>query len=275
VLAPVPAPTEGLISNFNYFLDNGGAVLTGVSVTVKFNADFVSTANGYSFQFNCYSQEGPTISTEWQQFVIYASPSSTQLIARIDTWNGTALTDELNRIDQALATLPTPTINAGDAFTIALTYDSSNGPGTVTGANYSVTNAAGQLLGSTQIKIVNQTLLTTGQPATALNLAPIVAFQFNIGGDYGKATETFASGTGTITYASNNPLTVETVEPKAYTDFGDGTAEDGNVVFGQLPVSNSPAVTQTFQVVPEATHRAHRRRPAGRHQLPPPPDHLR
>jgi hypothetical protein len=272
VLAPVPAPPQGLISNFNYFLGNGGPALTGVAVKVTFDAPFVSTVNGYSFQFNCYSTEGPTITTEWQQFVIYASPNSTQLVARIDTWNGTALSDELNRIDTNLANLPSATIDAGTTFDIVLTYDSSNGAGTVTGAIYTVKDGFGNELGTAQITIVGNTLRTTNQAATALNLAPIAAFQFNIGGDYGGNTGTFASGGGTITYASNEPLTVTTLEP-TYTDYNGGTAEDGNVVFGQLPISNSAVVTQTFQVVPApgATGQIRRRAPY-RHVLPPPDD---
>jgi hypothetical protein len=108
----VPPPT-GLTGNVNYFLDAGGNAITGLSATIEFSVDFVSSSNGYSFQLNGYPTEGPAITTEWQQFVIYASPGSTQLWARIDTWNGTALSDELNRIDVALATLPSATIPPG------------------------------------------------------------------------------------------------------------------------------------------------------------------
>ena len=179
----VPAPKEGLVSNFNYFLTDYGNPLTGVDVTVTFEQDFVSTSNGYSFQLNCYSTEGPTITTEWQQFVIYALPGSTQLVARVDTWSGTALSDELNRIDVALANLPSPTIPAGYSFNILLGFDSSNGPGTVHEAVYQVADNTGKVLGNVPITIIGNKLRTTGQPSTVANLAPIAALQFNIGGD--------------------------------------------------------------------------------------------
>jgi hypothetical protein len=272
VQTPVPAPPQGLISNFNYFLDNNDNPLTGLEVTVNFTADFVSTANGYSFQLNCYSIEGATITTEWQQFVVYASPSSTQLVARIDTWAGTAASQELNRIDVNLANLPTPTFDAQYSFKIQLTYDSSNGPGTVTGAVYTVYDETGTSIGSVPITIVGQTLRTTGLPATSANLAPIVALQFNIGGDYGSNVGTFSSGAGTITYATNNPLTVVTSEP-GYTDFDDGTGESGNIVFGELPASNTQQVVQTFTVVPAGAPGGmaqELRRVPGGHALPAP-----
>jgi hypothetical protein len=151
--AGIVPPPAGLTGNVNYFLDEGGNAITGLSATIEFSVDFVSSSNGYSFQLNGYSTEGPTITTEWQQFVLYASPNSTQLWARIDTWNGTALSDELNRIDVQLATLPSATIPAGYSFNIELTY-TNDGTGTVTGANYTVTDGNGNNVGSASITIV-------------------------------------------------------------------------------------------------------------------------
>src|SRR5271170_5375000 len=162
--AGIVPPPAGLTGNENYFLDAGGNPVTGLSATIEFSVDFVSSSNGYSFQLNGYSTEGPAITTEWQQFVIYASPGSTQLWARIDTWSRTALADELNRIDVALANLPSATIPAGYALKMTLTY-TDDGTGTVTGAVYSVTDNAGNTLGSVTITIVGQTLRTTGKPA--------------------------------------------------------------------------------------------------------------
>ena len=85
----VPAPPEGLISNYNYFFANRGENLMDVSATLNFDDDFFTTTNGFSLQFYGYSAaETGTIPT-WQQYVIYLSPSSTQLWARIDNWYGT------------------------------------------------------------------------------------------------------------------------------------------------------------------------------------------
>jgi hypothetical protein len=265
----VPAPSGGLLGNVNYFLEDGGNPLTAVSATVKFTVDFDSSSNGYSFQLNGYSTEGENITTEWQQFVIYASPGSSQLWARIDTWSGTALTDELNRIDVALANMPSTTIKAGYAFKMELTY-TSDGTGTVTGAIYTVTDETGKTLGSVTITIVGQILRTTNKPATSANLAPIAALQYNIGGDYGGNFATLSSGAGTITYAATNPLSVVNVEPN-YTDFDDGTAENANLTFGPLANTANQVVIQSFVVTPTAGARPQERAVGRRgHALPPP-----
>jgi len=245
----VAAPSEGLISNFNYFFTDHGKPLTGVEVQVTFQQDFVSTINGYSFQLNCYSTEGPTITTEWQQFVIYADPGSTQLWARIDTWSGTALSDELNRIDTPLANLPSTTIPAGYSFTILLGFDGSNGAGTITSAVYQLVDNNGTAVGNAEITIVGHILRTTGKPATVGYLAPIAAFQFNIGGYGGSKTATLSEGGwGTACYRANNSIHPLTSEPTSYTDFDDGTGESANLIFGAVPGTPNQLFRQWFQV---------------------------
>jgi hypothetical protein len=268
----VPAPSGGLVGNVNYFLEDGGKPLTGVTATVNFTVDFDSSSNGYSFQLNGYSTEGTGITTEWQQFVIYASPSSTQLWARIDTWSGTALTDELNRIDVALAKMPSATIKAGYAFKMQLTY-TNDGTGTVTGAIYTVTDETGKTLGTTTIGIVGQTLRTTGKPATSANLAPLAALQYNIGGDFGGNFATLSSGAGTIVYTATNFLSVVNAEP-SYTDFDDGTAENANLTFGPLANTANQVVTQSFVVTSSAGTEPQERLTARRGHVLPPPDNL-
>ena len=265
--AGIVPPPAGQTGNLNYFLDAGGDAITGLSVTMEFSVDFTSSAKGYSFQLNGYSTEGPAITTEWQQFVIYAAPNSGQLVARIDTWNGTALTDELNRIDVALATLPSATIPAGYSLNITLTY-TDDGTGTVTGASYTVYDNSGNNIGSQNITVVGQTLRTTGLPATSANLAPLAALTFNIGGQWGGEDATLASGAGTITCSADNLLGAATNEP-GYTDFDDGTAESANVLFGPLEDTASQQVTQSFAVVTSGSVPARRRRPPGSRFLPP------
>jgi hypothetical protein len=97
-------------------------------VTVTITSDFVSSANGYSFQLNCNSTEGPTVTTQWQQFLIYANPGSSQLVASVQTWSGTSITDVLNNIHVPFANLPSATLPAAYKFNIALTYFNSNLP---------------------------------------------------------------------------------------------------------------------------------------------------
>ena len=266
----VAPPAGGLVSNVNYFLDAGGQPLTDVAATMNFDSDFASDANGYSFQLNCYSTEGPNITTEWQQYVIRAAANSTELLALINNWSGTALADELIYDQVVLATLPSPTIPAGYSCTIALTYD---GDDNVTGAVFTVRDETGKSVGSTTLGIVGQTLQTTHKPATTANLAPIAAFQFDIGGVGGGTRATLTEGVGTITYSATNTLTVVAAKP-AYTDFDDGTAESANLIFDPLPQAPSQEVSQSFVVT--ASGAADRRvlppigtLSLGRHTLPP------
>ena len=278
VVQTVPAPAGLGNGNVNWNLGGQTVAITGLSVTVEFTSDFVSAANGYSFQLNCYSTE-PS-STEWQQFVIWCRPNDTflpslsLLWARIDTWSGTASTDELNRIDAPLCFLPTPTIPKRYGFTITLNYHST---GIVGGATYTATDGTGQSVGSATISILGQTLRTTNQPATTANLAPIAAFEFCIGGYGGSTTATLTSAAGKITYNATPALAVSTTEP-TYTAFNDpGTGENANLLFGPMPwpwsLNMTNLNTQVMQVFElptgSPTELLLKARP-GAHSLPPP-----
>jgi hypothetical protein len=210
VAPTVPQPLLGLATgNSNYFIESDSEALTGAWVTVTITKDFVSSANGWGFQLNCYSTEGPTVTTSWQQFVIYATPGSNQVMAAVNTWGNPPARSELNIILQPLATLPSPTIPKGYSLNIALTYlGNSEGytidpTSIISGATYSVTDDKGNSVGSTTISIVGNNLQTTGNPATAANLAPIAAMQLNICGDYNKAQATLTGGAGKITYGAD------------------------------------------------------------------------
>ncbi len=263
-LVQVPAPPGGLRSNVNYFLENGGTPLSGVEVTVKFETDFVSAANGFSFQLNCYSTDQNADTTRVQQYVIYADPGSTQLVARIDTWSATLV--ELNRIDQNLGNLATPTIGAGSSLTITLLYLAGD-TNDVAGAIYGATDGQGVVVGNTAIAIVGQNLLTTGNAATVANLAPIAALTFNIGGNYGSTVADLTQAKGTVTYKAINPLNVVNSQP-SYTSPESGTKERANLVFGTLPgTSSDQVITQSFQA---AVLSAVQMAPGRGHALPPP-----
>ena len=235
-----PPPSTGLVSNHNYFLEENGNSLLGLSVTVNIDVDFISSANAWSMQLNAYSAAGD--STGVQQYVVYVSPNSTQLVARIDNWDS-SLT-EIIRTDVNLATLPSTTLPAGYAITITLNNDAN---GNVTGATFSVTDKNGNSLGKVTTNIVGQTLRTTNKKATSANLAPIRAFQFNIGGDYGGARATLTSGAGTILYTASNLLSVINTAPSYVDDQSATTVESANLIFGPMPASASNALTQSFQ----------------------------
>jgi hypothetical protein len=125
---------------------------------------------------------------------------------------------------------------AGYAFNIALIYfndyppDGYNDPSAlVSGATFTVTDRAGKSLGSTTITIIGNTLLTTNEPATVANLAPLINLTLNIGGYGDSALATLARGAGTVTYAAAVGLTVVSPQPLAWTE------ENANVVFGPMP----------------------------------------
>jgi hypothetical protein len=272
VAAPaVAAPEGGFTGNVNYFLEDGGTPLTGVSVTITFDSNFVSSANGYSFQLNCFCTEGPEITTEVMQFVLYALPDSGQIFSRIDTWgdyNGKF--SELNRIDVALSNLVGTAIDKGFSFNFQLTYDNSNGPSTCTGALFAITGLDGADWGNTQMTIVGKTLRTTGDPATSKNLAPIAALELNIGGDLGGNLATITSGLGTIQYSASVPLTVvnsvQSYFPSA------NTVENANIDFALMQDTPSKSMSQAFWPVTPSSEIHMARRPARRTITLPPQD---
>jgi hypothetical protein len=82
---------------------------------------------------------------------------------------------------------------------------------------------------------------------TAADLAPIVAMQLNIVGDWATNNATFSQGNGTVTYTSTHGVGATNVEP-TYTTFNGYTAEKGNMGYGPLPQAFNTSVTQSFQV---------------------------
>jgi len=239
----VSAPAgSGLSSTTNYFLEENGNSLLGVSVTVKFGVDLISSANAWSIQLNSYSALGDA--TGWQQYVVYVNPQSTQLYARIDNWDASGKLVELIRTDTKLANLPGTTVPAGYAITISLNNDTS---GNITGANYSVTDNRGQLLGKVTTSIIGQLLRTNGQHATLANLGAIRAFQVNIVADYNFAVAALTSGSGTITYSASNNLSVTNAAPIFIDDPNVTTGESANLTYGLLPLVVNAGVPQTFQ----------------------------
>lgn len=250
----VPEPPNGLSGNVNYFLDAGGSVMTGVTVAIRFTQDFVSTSNAFSFQLNCYSPQSTAITTLVQQFVIYASPGRTQLVARIDNWLNGSPSGELLRVDSPLATMPTTTIQAGYEFQFELQTDPSNN---VIGCVYTATDATGAPLGGpAQIGIEGQPLFNAPGNATSANLAPIVAMTFNVGGDYGGNAAIVTSGAGTITYSASEVLTVSRFEP-SFPPFQGRTQESANVTFGALPQAGLTSITQNFDTAGRAPRHDH------------------
>jgi Hemopexin len=251
-----PPPSTGLVSNYNYFFKDHDNNLQDVSATINFDSDFVSAAWGFGFQLNCYSVDVSGVIVTWQQYLIYVAPGSDKIVAMIDNWAGsydeptTNPIYEIVNIKTPFANLPSADrIPAGYQFKIALNYDSNDN---VTGATYTVTDDTGAVQGTTN-SVIGHDLSTPpngkalpGTPATAADLAPVVSFTFDIGGFLDSKTAALASGRGTVTYSSSNPLTPTPTEP-LFTIFDDGTAENANLIFTPLPQAASTSITQSFR----------------------------
>jgi hypothetical protein len=125
----VPPPSSGLGSNSNYFLNDNGNNLSGVSTTVGLSNDIVASA-GFGFQLNAYSPENETCAI--QQYVI-AVDTSGQMTCIVNNWQNASTALINNWV--SLYKLPNGTLPAGYQCRIALQNDPA---GNVTAATYTV-----------------------------------------------------------------------------------------------------------------------------------------
>ncbi|KAL6898455.1 hypothetical protein GGI43DRAFT_77902 [Trichoderma evansii] len=266
----VAPPPQGLSSNFNYFLADGGNAITGLNVEITFAEPLISASNGFGFQLNGYAQElpgAPSTTPNWQQYVVFTQPGDRTLYGIIDNWKGTvpARTDAQIINDESVITTLSKAnqIPAGATINIAPKFDSHN---VITGITYIYTPPGGQAV-STSVTLTDLEVFGTRQKITSAYESPISALTLNIVGDYNGNDGVFTSGSGTIVYSAAQPLTVLTTEP-SYTAFQDGTGETANTVYGKLPVSDSTKITQTWGISPEGLPNFG---PAVGHKLPIPP----
>ncbi|KAL6900043.1 hypothetical protein GGI43DRAFT_406174 [Trichoderma evansii] len=249
----VAPPSEGLGSNFNYFLADGGNAITGLNVEITFAEPLISTENGFGFQLNGYAQElsgAPSTTPNWQQYVVFSQPGDNTLYGIIDNWSGTVPANTYQQIinsESTITTLPNANeIPAGATINIVPTFNSKN---VITGITYVYTPPGGQAV-SNSVTLADLDVFDSNKKITSAYESPISALTLNIVGDYNGNDGVFSSGSGTIVYTANQPLTVLTNEP-SYTAFQDGTGETANTVYGELPPSDSTTITQTWSVDPE------------------------
>ncbi|KAL7924577.1 hypothetical protein ACQKWADRAFT_287012 [Trichoderma austrokoningii] len=266
----VAPPPEGLGSNFNYFLADGGNAITGLNVEITFAEPLISTSNGFGFQLNGYAQElagAPSTTPNWQQYVVFSQPGDKTLYGIIDNWSGTVPANTYEQIindESTITTLPKANqIPAGATINIVPTFSSTN---VITGITYIYTPPGGQAV-SKSVTLTNLDVFDSNKRITSAYESPISALTLNIVGDYNGNDGVFSSGSGTIIYTANQPLTVLTTEP-SYTAFQDGTGETANTVYGELPKSGTTTITQTWSVDPEGKPNVG---PAVGHKLPLPP----
>lgn len=258
-----PEPSGGLRSNLNYFLHDNGNPLTNVTISLALDQGLLSEANGWSVQLNCYSQQTPSTITEWQQYVIFLNDSNNVISARIDNWRD--VNTELIRADTTLITLDPTSVASetglvGSSMSFTLNTDSNNN---VTGCTYSITTEGSStfptapglispVTHSVTLDITSVSNLAGLPPITSAELAPIVAMQLNIVGEFGLQFAEFNTTSGTVTYSTGQPLASMTTEP-SFTVFNDNTGETSNMLYGPLPVATNKKLTQSFYVPVEVT----------------------
>jgi len=233
----VTAPGSGLGSNSNYILYNNCNPITGLVITINIGQDIVASSDsgstkGFGFQLNCYSPKNEL--SAWQQYVVALFGS--ELIGAVDNWpisGANIINSFFNMVGLPAAKLP-----AGYQLKISLHNDASNN---ITGATYLVIDNGGNI----QANITK--ILTDISGVTAKDLAPINAFELNLVGPVNSESAVLSSGSGSIIYQANVPLTVLSAEPSC-TESGYITAETANSVYGTLPSGASSAFAQSFSI---------------------------
>lgn len=211
----------------------------------------------------------PSTTPNWQQYCLFGQPGDSELYAIIDNWSGTVPDGTYAQIinqEENIAALPKANyIPAGATINIAPSFSSNS---VLTGVTYVYTPPKGQAV-TTSITLEDLQVYGSNQPITAAYESPISALTLNIVGDYNGNDGVFTSGSGTIVYTADQPLTVLTTEP-SYTAFQDGTGETANTVYGALPKSNSRQITQTWGIA-SAKGKARVEPDGTGHKLPIPP----
>lgn len=225
-----------------WFHDNNNN-LRSTSVSISIDQD-LTNERGMTVELNCISPETSPFS--FQQFAFMVDPSDqNSLFGQVTTWSGSNTLLEINAFTSFLSNLSTlATIPTGQNLDIQLTNDKN---GIITSVDFSVTQS-NALLGKGTIDLTKQNL-TSGGPALA-TLSPIFACTFNIVGFGNDTNSTYSSGSGIITYSSQNSLntSLDTPPGSVFTDIA--APETSNVEYGQKIVQKgkSSSYTQTFNV---------------------------
>jgi hypothetical protein len=231
---PVAAPSAGLGSNSNYFINDNCTNLTGVVVAINVQSD-ITGSDGFGFQVNCYS--GRSDYDAAQQYLIYLSPHSSPpaLTCMVDNW--TAANTQICNSQVQLCTLPSHTLPAGYELRITLTNDSN---GNITGATYVAIDNNGNTIGNHTITLLSLSGMSQS------DLAPIVAYQLNFVDYLNGGNTVLSSGAGTIYYSASNVTTVGSAPPSCI-DWDYHTVETANSVYGGMSSTASHTYTQSFK----------------------------
>ena len=196
----------------------------------------------------------PTVGDQaigWMQSGVKMWPSTTKLISFAEYWPPSVIQNPnventFNLSTPNPVTLPNDlTIPAGWTIRFVFTQQTD---GTITGYDCTVKDENGnqvdQPIGINFLAPTSQ--LAAGGPITIDDLSQMVAFQVVLVGFWSSAQATLTSGGGTITVQATTPLTVRVGYPGDSNS--EGTAENTNSTYSQLPACPSKSFTQTFGV---------------------------
>jgi hypothetical protein len=233
--------------DINLWLHDGNNNLRSTSMNILVDQE-IANGKGMYIQLNCISTKASPLS--FQQFIFLVDPTHPKnLVGQAALWSGQNSDLQINAGVTIIDDLPIPaTIPAGSSLIIQLNNDDND---IITSVDFSVTrsNSKPSVLGTGTIDLTQQNL-TSGSLATLSNLSPIFACTVNIIG-FGNDTESeFSSGSGTISYSSENQLKTSNKTPpgSVFNDFL--AAETSNVEYGEKIVQkgHSSVYTQTFNV---------------------------
>jgi hypothetical protein len=240
--APVPPPSDGLQGASNYIFDSSGSFINGTTVTIDFDTDFSSGSLGATFILTCFSPADSSFVVTSQQFSLNVTPKGKlqAFAAAAPIVESDPNSDYFFSVD--MLTLPNSVIPAGSSLEIALSNDENN---RITSITYAMTTNNGDTT-TKSIDLLSSPNLN-GNPETAIDLTPIVAFQFNIVGFDSNKNGKFGGGSGTISYiASTNFVVGNTFPPFLASDFE--VIPSSNMGYGSLEDTGSNSYSQSFKV---------------------------
>jgi hypothetical protein len=173
-----------------------------------------------------------------QQFAICVT---TKNKIQVEVSTGTSGSDAFSYSLDTLTLTEPYTLPAGSSMEVALRHDDNS---RIMSATLGITLRDGQsvtqpvdLLAANQVK----------KPETTADLAAVVAFTFNIIGFLSNMDGNFQGGSGVISYATSNDLTIENTVPDHVAD-NYGVNPSSNVDYGSMENTQGNSFGQSFQV---------------------------
>jgi hypothetical protein len=242
----VAVSSEKLSGNQNLWLHDNKNNLRSTSVDISIDQDVINEGGIYA-ELNCISPRASPFS--FQQFIFTIDPSQpTFLFGQVAAWSGAQIALQINADALIASNLSTTaTIPANRNLHIQLNSDDND---IITSVDFSFTqsNASPSLLGQANIDLKSQNL-TSGSRSVS-SLSPVFACTFNIVGFGNDTDASFSSGSGTITYSSQNSLKTSASTPPGSLVPKILAPESSNVEYGGKIVQKShrSLYTQTFKV---------------------------